>query len=549
MQLRDYQHRAIEAVYRYFEHSRGNPIVVAPTGAGKSVIIGALCRTILADFPSQRMLVLSHVKELIEQDFAKIKAFWPESPAGLYCASLGQRRARDAITVGSIQSVHRKAADLGWRDLIFIDECHLLSPNSETMYRKFIADMRQINPAVKIVGFTATPYRAKTGLLTEGEGRLFTDVCIEISLAELLDAGHIAPLISKPSLVQADMASVRITAGEFNAADMEREMDREELTRAALDEVFELAGDRKSWLVFCAGVAHSEHVRDAIRERGVSAETVTGDTPTDERDAILASLKDGRVRCVTNAQVLTTGFDAPNIDLIVLLRGTTSPGLYVQMLGRGMRTHPGKRNCLVLDYAGNIERHGPVTHVKPPRKAEKRGKKGSPSKTACLVCPRCRSAAPLDATQCDDCGHEFPERDRQVKHAAAASMLDVMPRDGIEVGEWIEVDAVRYARHAKEGKPDSMRVIYQCGLRRISEWVCLQHPPGYARRKAVEWWKKRSTAPVPETVGQALILSHTLPAPSRVKIMQNGQYTEVLDYEFDGPEAEAATADGGGKAA
>ena len=140
-------------------------------------------------------------------------------------------------------------------------------------------------------------------------------------------------------------------------------MDRDDVTRAAVAEIVRHGEGRGSWLVFCSGVAHARHVRDAIRGHGVSCETVTGDTPGPERDGILAAFKAGRLRCVTNANVLTTGFDAPGTDLIALLRPTKSVGLYVQMVGRGTRLAEGKEDCLVLDFAGNTARHGPIDTV------------------------------------------------------------------------------------------------------------------------------------------------------------------------------------------
>jgi DNA repair protein RadD len=395
MQLRDYQQRAIEGLFQYFEHSSGNPLIIAPTGSGKSVIIGALCKLIVETWPDQRLMVLSHVKELLEQNYDKITSFWPQAPVGLYSAGLGKRQSRDPITVASVQSVYKKPHIFGWRDLLLIDECQLLSPDSDSMYQAFIAGLKQINPRLKVVGLTATAYRLKTGMLHEGQGRLFTDVAVEISLLELLEAGHIALLKTRPSETQADLTGVGLVAGEFNARESEAAMDKEALTSAALDEIFALASDRKSWLFFCSGVGHAEHVTEALRLRGVDAATVTGDTPDEERAAILKAFKAGTLRAVTNANVLTTGFDAPNIDLLVLLRPTTSPGLYTQILGRGMRTATGKQNCLVLDYAGNIERHGPITHVKPPRSAGTRGGRGETHERSCLICPDCRMASPL----------------------------------------------------------------------------------------------------------------------------------------------------------
>lgn len=542
LSLRDYQQRALDGLYGYFERHSGHPLAVLPTAAGKSLVIGALCRDILTQWPDQRIMILSHVKELLEQNFSKILGFWPQAPAGLYCAGLGKKQARDSITVASIQSVFRKPHVFGWRDLILIDECHLLSPESDSMYRRFIDGLRQTNPLVRVIGFTATAYRMKTGQLHEGRHRLFTDIAVEVSLQELLDGGYIAPLVSKASVVQADLTGVALVAGEFNARQAEAAMDKERLTAAALDEVFALASDRKSWLVFCSGVKHAEHVRDAIQARGVPAASVTGETPAVERDAILKAFKAGTLRAVTSVGVLTTGFDAPNIDLIVMLRPTMSPGLWVQMLGRGLRTAPGKKNCLCLDYTDNTARLGPINAVRPPRGSSGRGEKGERHQPTCLICPKCRMASPLGSLECGECGHTF-ERPELVKHDTRASTLEVMQVQTGGAGpgagaEWLDVDSVRYARHEKEGKIPSMRVEYQCGMRRVSEWVCLDHPPGYARAKAIQWWRQRGGDPIPESIDAAVALSAGLRSPRRIRVRQNGKWLEVIAHDFEGQDNE-----------
>lgn len=550
IQLRDYQQRSIDGLFQYFEHHTGNPLLILPTGAGKSVIIGALCKTILTNWPNQRLMVLSHVKELLEQNFAKITAFWPDAPAGLYSAGLGQKRSRDPITVAGIQSVFRKPHAFGWRDLVLIDECHLLSPDSDGMYRRFLAGLREVNPRLKVIGLTATAYRMKTGLLHEGTDRLFTDVAAEISLTELLEAGHICPLKSRPSEIQADLSGVGVVAGELNAREQEAAVDKEELTRAAVDEVFALAADRKSWLLFVAGRSHGEHVEAALRDRGVTATFVHGDTPAAEREAAHADFKAGRLRALVSLGVHTTGFDAPNIDLLVLLRKTLSPGLYYQILGRGMRLHPGKANCLVLDYAGNIDHHGPVTHLKPPRAAGTRGPKDSHERT-CLICPDCRMASPLGTPECGECGRPFrpPER---VRHGTEASTADVMFASGPppeDLGEWVRVDEVSYHRHEKKGGGiPSLRVEYRCGVTTYREWVCLEHPPGGARAKAIGWWKRRVGVEPPEFIETALFWADSLRKPHGIRVRQDGKFWEITGYDLtghtitDGPAEEAGTA-------
>ena len=463
-------------------------------------------------------------------------AIGPAAPVGVYCAGLGQKRPRDPITVASIQSVYKKAAALGWRGLLFIDECHLLSPESDTMYRRLIRELKEINPKLKVVGFTATPYRLKTGMLTEGKDRIFTDIACEVSMRELLDAGHICPLVGKSSAIRADESKIRITAGEYNSADQERAFDIPELVNAAVDEIFILGAARRKWLVFASGIRHGEHIRDAIRLRGRSCEMVHGGLPKEERDRILTAFKSGPLESVVNYGVLTTGFDAPNIDLLALLRMTTSPGLYTQILGRGMRTHPDKRDCLVLDYAGNVERFGPVTDIRPPSVARKRQSAGDPNAPACRVCPECRLAGPLTAIACGECGLIFPPRERGIHHDSLATELEVM-RLTREIEQaaprWVDVDAVRYFEHTKPGKIPSLRVEYRVGLSRYSEWVCVQHPPGsFPRIKAETWWLRRGGERPPHAVAAALPLTHALTEPSRIAVRKNGAFWEIADYDF-----------------
>jgi DNA repair protein RadD len=270
-------------------------------------------------------------------------------------------------------------------------------------------------------------------------------------------------------------------------------------------------------------VAHARHVRDAIREHGISAETVTGDTPGPKRDGILAAFNAGRLRCVTNANVLTTGFDAPGTDLIALLRPTKSVGLYVQMVGRGTRLAEGKDNCLVLDFAGNTARHGPIDTVDG-RKKEAAGDGDAPTK----VCPECQTINQASVRRCVGCDHEFPPPPLQVSaEAAANALLSTQVQT-----TWCDVTSVRYVLHEKLGKPASLRVTYECGLARHSEWVCFEHA-GFPREKAVTWWRSRAPhLPAPANVGEALQKSDALRQPTAIQIRPVGQYTEIVNARF-----------------
>lgn len=530
IQLRDYQQAAVDSIFRYFTANKGNPLVVCPTGSGKSVIQGAFIETIFRYWPNQKIMLLTHVKELLEQNHDKLKTIWPSAPVGLYSAGLGRRDVMFPITVAGIQSVYKKADTFGWIDLIIIDEAHLLAPNDDGMYRTFINDCKQYNKNLKIIGLTATPFRTQGGWLNYGEKRIFTDICYNIDISYLIKEGHLANIRSRHTDTQADLTGVHMTGGDYNQGELQRAMDQEELTTKALDEVMELAADRRSWLIFCSGVDHAEHVKQAIIKRGIACEAVTGKTPQEERERILADYKSGRLRALTSMGVLTTGFDAPSTDLIVLLRATQSAGLYIQMLGRGMRTNPGKRDCLLLDYGGNVERFGPINMIdvkNPPNRDP--SLKGEP---VTKVCPTCLTDVAAAARVCDECGHEFPFTPTPLKtHTAASGVIVADIEDGIQK---MNVDRIEYERnHGKNGKKDTLKVSYLNGRKCYCEFICIEHT-GFARGKAVAWWTERAGIGIaaPTSIGDAIALAPKLAIPSVIKIQKpyGEKYDRIVGY-------------------
>jgi DNA repair protein RadD len=520
--LRPYQQAAITAIYGYFQNHKGNPLVVIPTAGGKSLVMAAFIEGVLKAWPDQRILIVTHVRELIAQNHAEMIGLWPEAPAGIYSAGLGKREAQARILFAGIQSIHRRAAEIGHTDLVLIDEAHLIPGSSSTMYRRFLDGLTRINPALKVIGLTATPFRLDSGMLHEGKNALFNDIAYEAPVRDLIDAGYLSPLVSKQPATRLDVSKVGTRAGDFIQRDLAAAVDKEAITRAAVTEIIEHGRDRKSWLAFCSGVDHARHVAEEFGRQGIICRTIFGDTPKEERDAIIAAFKRGEIRALASMGVLTTGFNAPAVDLIALLRPTKSAGLYVQMVGRGTRLAPGKENCLVLDFAGNVRRHGPIDLVRP-RRAGEAGGGDAPTK----VCPECDSIIALSATECPDCGYVFPAR--EVKIAPTAATLPVLSPKV----QWLPVDGVSYSRHDKLGGLPSLKVTYSCGLTSYSEWVCIEHQ-GYARQKAAEWWRKRAPGcPVPLTVDQAIAEAALLARPSAISVRPSGRYVEISGHRFD----------------
>ena len=431
--LRDYQKRAIDSLYQWFRSNPvGHPILELPTGAGKSHIVAHLCRDIMAENPRARVLMLTHVKELIEQNASKLREAWPNAPMGIFSAGLG-RKDVDAITFAGIQSIYRHATKLGHTHLVVIDECHLVNNKKDGRYRELIDALAAINPSLRVVGLTATPYRLGQGMLTDGEDALFADIISPVSVSELVAKGYLAPLTSKlPPRGRIDVSGVRKVAGEYNQRDLEAAARLSE--GEAVDAIIEYGSDRRAWLIFCTGVAHSEEVAEALNAQGIPTAPITQKTPKDQRAQRLADFKAGRLRALTNANVLTTGFDHPAIDLLAFLRPTMSPGLYMQMAGRGMRIAEGKEHCLVLDFAGNIMAHGPGTNVRPPRGPKD---KAEPGDVPVKACPECHELVQISVMECPACGHKWEAKEREWELDAATDIMGGSSRREVEVADWV----------------------------------------------------------------------------------------------------------------
>jgi DNA repair protein RadD len=471
MELRPYQQAAIDAVYEYLRNHDDNPCIVIPTAGGKTPVMATICRDAVGRWEG-RVLILAHVKELLEQTADKLTLVCPEVHFGVYSAGLKRRDTEHSVIVAGIQSVYRKACDLGGFNLIIVDEAHLIQPDGEGMYRQFLSDAKVINPEVRVIGLTATPFRLKSGMICAPEN-ILNQVCFDVGVKELIRDGYLCPLVTKAGKEKADMGELHVRGGEFVAGEVEDLMDQDRLVMAACAEIVALAHDRRSVLIFASGVKHGQHVARVLADMsGQECGFVCGDTPTTQRDELLARFRSGSLRYLANVNVLTTGFDAPNIDCVALLRPTMSPGLFYQMCGRGFRLHPGKRDCLVLDFGGNVLRHGPVDEITI-REPNGPGNGQAPAKE----CPGCQALIAAGYAICPLCGHVFPPPERQ-KHDAKASEAGIL--SGQVTTTVYQVQDAFYGIHTKRGADDSapktLRVDYKVGWQQFkSEWICFEH--------------------------------------------------------------------------
>lgn len=540
MQLRWYQDEAVESSFDFIRNNKGgHPLIELPTGTGKALCVAGIIQRALARWPSTRVVMLTHSKELVRQNTDKLKALWPEAPIGIYSAGLDRKELGNPVTMAGIDSVAKKAHLFGVVNIVIIDEAHMVDwEKSKSRYRLFIEGLMKVNPKLRVVGLTATPWRAKLGHIAEpsedgdDKARLFTGVSYSRigvdDFHQFVGEGFLAPLHPLRTELTLDVSGVGTTAGDFNQGELQDAVDREYLTRAAIDESLGLAADCKQWLTFCTGVEHVEHTAQYLNEAGVSAVTVHSKQDSRTNDRNIRAYLNGKVRALCNMGVLTTGFDAPETSYIMMLRPTKSTTLHIQMLGRGTRPHPSKEFTLVGDFAGNAKRLGPINDPIIPRRKGKGG--GTAPVKECDFCGCINHAS---AAKCQKCGELFPPPKPKITRFADSTKLMKESDDGNPVVEVFRVDGISYTLHKKFGKPDMVKVTYTCGFRMFNEFVCVEHE-GYARVKADQWWRSRFGGNAPQSVSEALETIHLAKPATHIRVWSNKKYPEIMAHCFEG---------------
>lgn len=355
--LRPYQADSVKAVIHYFRKHSTPAVIVLPTGAGKSLVIAELAR-----LAKGRVLVLAHVKELVEQNHAKYEGYG--LTGSIFSAGLGRKETDQQVVFASVQSVVRNLdAFKDQFSLLVIDECHRVPEDKNSSYQKVISHLRELNPGLKVLGLTATPYRLGVGWIyqyhTRGqvrseEARFFRDCIFELPIRYLLDENFLTParMMDAPVLSY-DFSQLKpASTGRYKESEMDMVIDQaKRATPQIVQQIIQMAQDKQGIMIFAATVRHAQEIHSLLPAEQVAI--VIGDTPTPERDDIIQRFKDRKIKYLVNVSVLTTGFDAPHVDLIAILRPTESVSLYQQIVGRGLRLSEGKTECLVLDYAGN----------------------------------------------------------------------------------------------------------------------------------------------------------------------------------------------------
>ena len=534
---RYYQSAAVECTWNYMRNQRdGNPCICIPTGGGKTIVIALMSRDCLGW--GKRVLVATHSQELLLQGEKTLKRY--DIDCGVYSAGLGRRDTEQKIVFCGIQSVYKQPHIFGRRDFVIVDECHRISDNENSMYAQFFRGLSELSP-IRICGLTATPYRLGQGLIC-GEDNWLNKIVYEVGVAELIEKKFLCDIRSKAGDGAIDTSQLKIRGNDFSEADQETAfMQNADRIVADVHARATITG-RKSILIFCAGVAQAQDVRERLLAMGEACGLVTADTPDTVRAEYIAAFRDQELRWLVNVNVLTEGFDAPGVDCVALLRATVSPGLYYQMTGRGLRLSDTKGYCLLLDYGENVKRHGPLNQITPPRKS---GGGLPPTKN----CPECGEILPAHADICTDCGFVFEKLEQKTpweKINSRAADDEVIAKPVKPQWEPVALMEVRKHTPREEGKLPTLKLSFYANREKIGfaiaqQWLCVEHN-GYARSKAEGVWNKLNPHDVCPTDSElaAVTLKKRLEngdiePPTAILIKPdkaNPKFMTILDYSW-----------------
>ena len=553
-----YQAEAVKAFKDFLLSTRPgrNPIIAMPTGTGKSVVIAQIVKYVCA-WPENKVLMLTHVGELVKQNADKLRTLWPQGDIGICAAGLGRRDTKQAIIYSTVQTVHsllkRDKFALGRRRLVIIDECHLLSENEDSMYRQVLAKLGELDPKMRVLGLSATPYRTKEGKLTEQENAIFTDVAYDLNkdFVRLVEEGYLAPLTSVKTPVEVNLKGVHIQGGDYNSKEVQAAVGNDVLLEQACNVMVNEGRYRRAWIVFVSGIKNAVRVREMLERRGVAALDVTSANTAADNAQAIAAFRSGQVRCLVSANQLTTGFDVPQIDLIAVLRPTVSTSLHVQLLGRGARPCPGKVDCLVLDFAHNIARLGPINDPfikerKPKGELTEEEKQEEKEEAELLprTCPNCGAQLPPRTRSCPYCGY------RAVQELDVSDLTGLTPLAYIKHTPTIPSSRVWQVSSFVAGKYQNkntgmhmLRVRVGCtgngadfNAHFYLNFDSLRDPVRFDAAKT--WLQFGGLDPIPRTVSEAIARAKELKAPREIELIkknwyQKRNYDELIRVYYD----------------
>ena len=432
MDLRHYQEAAIEATFDWLHTQNTYPLIVLPTGSGKTIVFANIIKKLFDHNEGCRVLILAHRQELITQARDKLLSVWPCAPCGILAASIKEFDSHAPIVIASRDTIasQQRLDQAGHFAYIIVDEAHHVGPDKSSRYRKIFDHFESSQyVAPRIFGVTATPYRMGQGFIYGLDDHFFGGISYQIGIPQLIKEGYLCRLsafkVEDQPVLDASTARVKFKGGDYRESDLEKLAMEDQTMLAIIDDWIEKAYSqgRLSSVFFCVTVAHANKMCMFLRHAGIEAAVITAETPSEIREKILEDFEDGVINALCNVAVLTEGWDAPRPDCIALLRPTKSLGLYVQICGRGMRTWGDKENCMLLDYGENMDRHGCIDRAKPSRPPKEDEQKIWICNAVTSTGHLCLAVNDWVDTQCIECGADKPiteERspDRKEREAA-----------------------------------------------------------------------------------------------------------------------------------
>lgn len=466
IQLRSYQSGAVQGVRQSYLTGHRAPLLVLPTGGGKTIVFSYIASTSASR--GKKALILVHRIELLRQTYEKLS--W----AGVRTGLVNPNYTPDItapVQVASVQTLARRMDYLKAfnPDLIIIDESHHATAGT---WRKCIEAV----PSARILGVTATPVRGDGKGLGVQAGGIFDDLILGPSTKELISLGFLVqPIVYAPAQ-RLDFSGIKISLGDYDKKEIELRVDKPTITGDAVAHYTQLCAGSPA-VAFCISVAHAEHVAAEFRAAGYRAHAVDGSMDDDERKRILAGLGNGQVQVVTSCDLISEGTDIPAIACAILLRPTQSEGLFLQQVGRALRPSDGKERAIILDHVGNCFVHGmPDDNREWSLDGEirrKRGKKNEPT-IPVKQCPKCY-AVHNPAPQCPVCQHVYDVAAREV------NQVD---------GELQQITPEHAAKISKEKRRD------QAQAKALEDLLRIEKERGYRSGWAAHVWRARQAKEV-----------------------------------------------------
>jgi DNA repair protein RadD len=521
-------------------------LIQAATGAGKTLIFSELIKRLLTQWPNIRIGILAHRRELITQAQDKLLKTWPEAPIGIACTSISNDIDTDkSIVIGSIQTLSRRTGTTVPFDLVVVDEAHKIpGMNIKSQYKTWIETMIKYNPKIRILGMTATPFRLSQGYIygtacKPGNINLFPDLHYRISISDLQKDGYLCGYRAKATTdISSDLAGVRKT-GDYNVGDLSAVMSKQQHVGSAVAALNEHASDRKHVIVFAVTIAHAEKLREAFGEQATIIHSELND---DARYQALSDFESGKIRIIVNVTILSEGFDSPAVDCIIMCRPTMSPGLFIQMTGRGLRPHPDKTDVLILDLAENCKTHGDPNNPRIEIPGRSKKKEILVEEKKVKTCPNCSEIVEPRATECEICGWTFiQERNDPVV------LTDYRFEKVKSVSMIAEISEAIFSTYVSKAGNIMIKIALECWQpgntfpHHINHFMMLgddNHPYGISRSRAA--WRKLTGIEPPCSAKEGMLRQNeflsAIGTHGWVEMVQDGNFLKIEKWKVDPPD-------------